>query len=64
MLLARFALHPHLLPTTLPHPDSPSHRLRAISRRLHDGYYTRVAVADFIAHRLLVPLLAPEPPMA
>lgn len=64
MLLARFALHPRPLPTALPRSDSPPHRLHAVCQRLHGGYYARPEVADFIAQRLLVPLLAPEPPMA
>lgn len=64
MLLARFALLPRPLPTTLPRSDSSPHRLHAVSRRLDGGYYARPEVADFVARRLLVPLLAPEPPMA
>lgn len=65
MLLARFALHPNDPSTALPHrsPSSPGH-LRTVHQRLHSGYYHRADVIAFVAHRLVVPLLTPEPPMA
>ena len=65
MLLARFALHPTDPSTSLPHrtPSPPGH-LRTVHQRLRSGYYQRPDVVAFVAHRLVVPLLAPEPPMA
>lgn len=66
MLLARFALHPTAPSTLTPVrrylPAAP--HLHTVHRRLESGYYHRPDVTDFVARRLLVPLLSPEPPMA
>lgn len=68
MLLARFALSSSTPATTYSRPTRTSlsscPHLAAVHRRLHSGYYSRPDVTDFVARRLLVPLLAPEPPMA